>query len=418
MKKFLNYVLVYISLILLFSVLMIITYCLPNGRIRYHVAESIPLLESEGNGYNAFFDQPGSLLDVDTDTLILNAAMNKGMNNSCIKNAFENSFYADFKNTGVNLLKEAVNENVVNNYEYSRYWHGIQIFIRPLLMFFNYSEIRYILMLVIFVLLGIVFSLLSKELGMSYSIIFAITISFMYIVLIPVSLQYSSIFIVSLFSIIATILLYKFKKDEYFGILFFVIGAVSTFFDLLTYPLVTLGFPVVIAALLQNSKENSLIKQMLNILKYGVLWALGYSLTFFAKWIVASIVLNKDVITSSINQLLFRVNGNEVYTVSRLDTLKGNFNTFFVPIAKFVMICLGMIWIILYNFIRKDIKECKCVISLLCIAIVPYMWYLVFAGHSSIHSWFTNRIQAVTVFAILSAMAYTLDFSKILRRIK
>ena len=52
-------------------------------------------------------------------------------------------------------------------------------------------------------------------------------------------------------------------------------------------------------------------------------------------------------------------------------------------------------------------------LPLIGIAIVPYIWYLAFAGHSSIHSWFTNKIQAMSIFAILSGMFYMIDETKI-----
>ena len=50
---------------------------------------------------------------------------------------------------------------------------------------------------------------------------------------------------------------------------------------------------------------------------------------------------------------------------------------------------------------------------LFCIAIVPYIWYLMFSGHSSIHAWFTNKIQAVTLFAMLCLLFETIDNTKI-----
>lgn len=418
MKKIFEYFLVYICLVVIFSFIMVGTYLLPNNRIRGHVEESLQLLNSEGIGYSPFFQQGGATLDAHTDALILNIALNKGMNKSNIKNAFENSFYEDSTRQGISSLNEAVQDNIVNNHEYSRYWHGIQFIIRPLLIFFNYAEIRYILMLVVFILLGIVFSLISKELGIRYSIVFAITITLMFVILIPVSIQYSSIFIISLISMIFVMLLKKTNKQDYFGILFFIIGALSTFFDLLTYPLITLGFSVVLVAIMQSQEEKSLINQILNILKLGVLWSLGYCILFFTKWVIASIVLNRNAISLAIEQLLFRVNGNEIYKVNRVEMLKGNFDYFFIPTARYIMALIGLIWSVAFIMLKKNIKQCKCVVGLICIAAVPYVWYITFAGHSSIHSWFTNKIQSISVFAILSAMAYTIDINKILRRIK
>ena len=268
-------------------------------------------------------------------------------------------------------------------------------------------------MILVFILLGITFSMIGKQLGTKHAISFAITISLMYIVLIPISLQYSSIFIVTLLGMISVLMLYKMKKEKFLGMLFFIIGAFATFFDLLTYPLISLGFPLVLAVILENRKGKKVSQQMVFIIKLGILWALGYALLFFTKWIIASIVLNKDAISLALNELLFRVNGNETHPVNRLDTLKNNFNYFFIPTAKYILIGIFIIWIISFILYRKKLRECKLILPLICIAIVPYVWYLVFSGHSSIHAWFTNKIQAVTLFAILCLLFEVIDNNRI-----
>jgi len=413
-KNVLNYLLLYFGLTVLFSILMICTYMLPNYNIRGHVAESLSQIQGEGIGYSPFFAQSSAMLDTHTDALILNIAQAKGMSEeqTIVQKAFENSFYESERTDGVSSLTESINMPT-NNHEYSRYWHGIQVLVRPLLMFFNYTEIRYIFMVLIFVLLGITFSMLGKQLGTKHAISFALTISFMYIVLIPVSLQYSSIFIVTLLGMIGVLTLYKVKKEKFIGMLFFTIGAFATFFDLLTYPLISLGFPLVLAVILENRKGKKLLEQMIFIIKLGILWALGYAILFFTKWVIASIVLNKDAITLALNELLFRVNGDETHPVNRMVTLKNNFNYFFIPIAKYISLLIFIIWIVAFILYRKKLKECKVAIPLLCIAIVPYIWYLAFSGHSSIHAWFTNKIQAVTLFAIICLLFEVIDFNRI-----
>ena len=413
-KKILGYLLLYLGITLLFSALMVGTYILPNYNIRGHVAESLPQIQGEGIGYCPFFAQSSAMLDTHTDALILNIAQAKGMseNQSVVQKAFENSFYEDESTDGVSSLTASINMPN-NNHEYSRYWHGIQVIVRPLLIFFNYTEIRYIFMILIFSLLAITFSMIGKQLETKHSISFAITICLMYIVLIPMSLQYSSILIVTLLGMIGVLTLYKIKKEKFLGMMFFAIGAFATFFDLLTYPLVTLGFPLVLAVILENRKGKSLLQQMIFIIQLGVLWALGYAILFFTKWVIASVVLNKDAITLALNELLFRVNGNETHPVNRIQTLKNNFNYFFVPTAKYILLLIFVIWIIAFILYRKKFKEYKLAIPLICIAIVPYIWYLAFSGHSSIHAWFTNKIQAVTLFAILCLLFEVIDNNKI-----
>lgn len=418
-KKLLAYILVYIGITVLFLTMIYGAYALPDTNIRGHIVESIPILENEGEGYSPFFRENGAVLDTFTDKLILNIAANKSGEGSTLKKAVENSYYAN--ETGPSLT-EVVQDSIKSNHEYSRYWHGIQVIIRPLLLFFNYIEIRYILMLLIVSLIALVCSMIGKQVGTRFAIAFGIAISMMYIVIIPMSMQYSTIFIVKLCSIIAVLFMYKKSKEKYLPMLFFVIGACSTFFDLLTYPLITLGIPLVLAVILENRKKMKLKSQIIFIIKLGILWAIGYGLLFFTKWLIATIILQRDAIKLAIENILFRVNGSENNPViNRMDVLKTNFDTFFVPVAKYIIVTIFAIWVILFALYKKSIKECKVIIPLLCISIVPYIWYFVFSGHSSIHFWFTNRIQVVTIFSLLCAILETIDknkFGKYVRKLK
>lgn len=416
-KKFLKYIIIYVCLVALFSISIIATYLLPNNRIRNNVEASVDVLKSEEIGYMPFFREAGSLLDSHTDALILNIAMNKGMNESNIKNAMENSFYEDESQGGVSSLISSL-EQETNNHEYSRYWHGVQVIIRPLLMLFTYTEIRYIMMMLLFILLGIVFSMLGKQLGIKTAIAFAVAISMIFIIIIPASIQYTCIFVVTLLAMISVLLLYRLKKENNIFAGFFIIGAFSTFFDLLTYPLVAFGIPVILVVLLENRKKTGFIKQILQVVELGLLWTAGYTLLFVTKWVLASIVLNKDAVTLALDQILFRVNGNEQYPVSRIDTIKMNFDYFFIPIAKKIMIVITAVWLVAFALYKKKIKDCKVVIILFMIAVIPYVWYFIFAGHSGIHAWFTYRIQAITMFALLCIYGETIDRSNIGKYIK
>lgn len=420
-KKLLAYILIYVGITIFFTVLIIGSYALPNEKIRENVKESIVQLKAEGIGYTPFFiGHAGAMMDTHTDALMLNIAMNKGMGKDqrTLVKAMENSYYEDETKGGVSSLENNLPDNQYNNSEYSRYWHGSQVVLRPLLMRYNYIEIRYIFMFIIFLLLGITIYLISNQLGLKTVVAFIITICMMYVVLIPMSLQYSFIFIVTLISMIAVLIVYKYKKQKFIPIIFFITGALATYFDLLTYPLVTLGMPIVLVALLESRRKTKLLDQILLSIKLGVMWAIGYGLLFFTKWVIASIILQKDAISLALNQILFRVNGNETYPVNRIDVLKENFDFFFVATAKELLMIIFVIWVMLFLLTKKKIKDCSVIITLICIAIVPYVWYITFAGHSSIHSWFTNKIQAMTIFAILSAMGECVQISNLKQYIK
>ena len=384
-KKISSYIILFLIMIVVFSIAMIGTYLLPNERIRAHIAESKELLINQ-NGNPLFTDYiKGANLDVFTDLLIMNTAMNKGKteDESVFIRAFENSRYSNEEDNSYTSLQETVeNPDIHNNQEYSRYWHGIQTIIRPLLLFFNYEEIRYIFMILIFVLLGISLLLINKNISFMHSMAFLVSMLAVCIFIVPMSIQYSAIFIITLLAVIIVNLLHKKQKAKFIPYLFFIIGGLTTFFDLLTAPLLTLGIPLIIEVLLRSREESlSIKKAFLEIIKLSILWAIAYGTIFFAKWVIASLIMQKDLITVAINQILFRTNGSEEYPATKIGAIVENFTYLYnnVLLACGIVTIIG--WIIALIKTRKNKINWKKILILLIISIYPYVWYMVFAGH-------------------------------------
>ena len=115
---------------------------------------------------------------------------------------------------------------------------------------------------------------------------------------------------VYLIAIIASImLLIKFNNIKNYGLLFFIIGSITNYIDLLTAPVVTLGIPATIYFLLLQEKESkiSLKNYVIEILKVGAFWTLGYAITWGIKWVLVEIIFDKNIISQSIEQALYRI---------------------------------------------------------------------------------------------------------------
>ncbi len=421
LKEIFTYIIVCISMILLFAIGMIISYSLPNNRIRNNIKESMEYMEYTYQNNNPIFGKYITAMQLDpfSDILILNTAVNKGKSEeeSAIIRAFENSKYSEGNNQPVSIKKILNNDELYNNEEYSRYWHGIQTVLRPLLVVFNYEEIRVLFMVIMFILLGISVVYIYKNIGILHAFAFLITMTLIGFFIISISLQYIGIFAITLISIILINVLYKKKKEYLYPYLFIIIGGCASFFDLLTVPLVTLGTPLEIIMLLRNknNKEFKLKESLFEILKMSIIWSISYAATFVAKWIIASIVLHRDAITVAINQILFRVNGNEEYPATSLGAININLSFLNNKVYIFVMMIIIVTWILAIIKYRKKVKDLKVIITLLVLTLYPYFWYMVFAGHSTIHAWFTYRLQAISIFGLLCIIIETIDIRKIIR---
>ncbi|MCI8760719.1 MAG: hypothetical protein HFJ34_06395 [Clostridia bacterium] len=415
-RKVASYSIVFIIMLMIFSMAMLISYALPNQSIQEHIKESKDIiLRSNGN---PFFGEEvkGAILDEYTDLLILNTAMNKGKEEeeNILVRAFENSrFSEEGGNQFLSLEQTLEDENLYNNQEYARYWHGNQTIIRPLLLIFNIEEMRFLFYIVMFLLLMIATISIAKNLNNKYAIALFFSMIVVCFFIIPSSLQYISVFAITLFTIILVNILYKIKKEELYPYLFFIIGGCTSFFDLLTTPILTLGMPLLFVVLLKNKEKCDVKQTILEIIKLSILWCISYASIFFAKWVIASIVLQKDVITVAINNIIFRANGNESYPTTRLGAIQKNLEFLNNKVLNICFIFIIVIWFIMMINNKKKIKDIKIVIPLLFVSLYPYIWYFTFAGHSMIHSYFTYRAQAIAVLGVLCSMIQCIDFASI-----
>lgn len=384
-----KYLLAFISIIVVYIFSMTIVFSFPNSSIKTNVDEGVAFIESEGLSPSVYFgDKTASRIDNFTDKIML-----------------QTSIRVDGEN--------ALESSQVSGY--SRYWHGYQIILKPLLLIMSYSTIRYLNVFFILLLLSLVFSDIKKRLNTGYGLVYLSSMAMIYVVIFPMSMQFTTAFTITMFAMLCTGYFYGHKKEKYIGLLLFITGSVVNFFDLLTYPLLSLGLPLIYILLLdyKNNDNNSFFNNLMFIIKFSILWGLGYGLSWVAKWVVGSIILKKNILTSAIEQAAFRTAGNEEYKTTPIEALKLNLELMFPSSAIKIITILVILWFIIFIFYKKPWKNVITLTSILLIGFLPYIWYIVLANHSQIHYWFTFRNQAITVFALGSFCLMSLDWEKI-----
>lgn len=391
---FLKFIKVFLILISFYFLSMILVYSIPNQSIQYNVDSSLPVFEQEGLYYSPFFNRTASILDNFTDKLMMEKTI---------------------KSSEFNSIKSAMSMG-----NYGKYWHGYQIFLRPLMTIVTYQDIRFINLFIFFILLGIIFSLLKEKINISTAVTFLVSLMIAYSFIVPMSMQYMSVFIVMLVSSIVILHFYNDSFKQKLIYIFFITGSVTSFLDLLTTPLLTLGIPLVIVLLIDIKNKIEFKYNILSIFKNSISWVCGYGFTWVSKWILASIILKSNIITEGIYSILFRTAGSEQYPRNTMQTLFNNFNTMFCSsnILIFVIIIFVIIWLLLFVFYSKPLKNIKEILPLLLVSVFPYIWFAVLANHSDIHVWMTYRIQIITAFSLLNAMIYCIDFQKLKSREK
>lgn len=415
-KNCLLIILFLLGAVVIGTVLMMTVYFLPDKRISQNVFESATIFENEGEGPKIWYFY-NTARDNYTDAIMLLIASNDS-EGSIVDRALKSQWYqtvdeeGNLSHPGPSLIELSKNNpsSVVETSEYSRYWHGYLIWLKPLLCLFNYQTIRWI-NLIIQLIIDVI--IISKLFRMKYRIMslgYALNMLLLSPVTCGFSLQYSSCWY--LFSL-GTLMMICMKNREIgfekYILGYTIIGILTSFFDFLTYPITTLFVPLVFYFLF-TSKEGELKFQIKTTVEICLSWGIGYLFMWAGKWIVASILTDKNVMNEAFNSLLYRTGGGEG---SIIMSCARNVAAFLINPVTIVAIAVLIILIVKNKLAIKDNFINNKSLIFLIIAIMPFVWYIVAKGHSYQHFWFTFRNLIVTLLAGYAMVEAQIDHSNI-----
>lgn len=396
-KNIMTTMITIITMVSVFFILSVIPNNIPGDKIKNNIITSINTIEKD-NQKPIFFNVPIFKLDCFTDALMLNIACNVNPNTP-VKSAMENTYYINDKYI-IPATKNILNGNYKDVYpiNYTRYWHGYQLFLRPLLVITDYSHIRiinFICLSLIFIYLCI---LILKNHGGRLFTVFLISAILFNLWIVPLSMQYSTVFYISLSaSAILLLCLEKYGNEYKHVTLFFLItGGITSYFDLLTTPLLTLGLPLIFYT---SASGNNIKEKYHKIFSCPAMWLLGYSVIWISKWIIAHFIIGYDI-DDAISSV-----------IARTSTEYKNFDMSFYGIFKFLAnypillaaaVSSAVIFIFLNIFLyHKKKKEFIENSYLLLIAAMPFIWCITLRNHSVIHYWFVWRIFLISMISYL-----------------
>ena len=378
-------------LIAAFFVSMTLVYCIPTSWIQGNVEKSIEVLEGEGEYPMYFFYRHSAIIDIHTDKL---------MYESLIQNR---DYY--------NPIQAAMSIN-----QYPRYWHGYQVLLRPLTVVFQVQELRYLGMLTFHLLFFWSAWLIAKETKPLYAMFYVLTVASGYVVFLPVCFQFLTTFLVLFVSLI--VLLRRYDKNKplpavKWMLYFFVVGMVENFFDFLTYPILTLGIPLVLLLWLRVRDEQADFRSNFWFMfKASLTWFFGYALTWISKWLLSAAILGVRYFWRTMSVVQYRLEGSEEEPLDRIGTIQRNLKAWLnvqdggvISWSKIALLILIVAVVLIIWRKLKDWKAVGAYLPILFVAAYPYIWYLVMSNHSQIHYWYTYRAQLVALFAGLVFLA-------------
>ncbi len=242
---------------------LLLVYCLPVEPMRVHVRNSLSMIEQDFKDTGIIEGYPATLTGNFTDCLMLEHAVYENKEHSLLSRVLY--MYRGESSTGEGWAPGYSLRDYLEfipqprEVQYARYWHGYLVILKPLLLLLSVNSLRVLASAVQLILVGfLVMGYVKKGAG-ALGIAFLVSLPFLYFFNLYFSLSLSICFY-----LLAAILLLqqalhdKLIKTHHYGEFFLIAGAATAYFDFLTYPLVTLGFPLVTALYLGNVSGRKL----------------------------------------------------------------------------------------------------------------------------------------------------------------
>ncbi len=412
LKTFLHLLLLLACSVIAGYLMLVIVCFIPQGRLLKGIGNSVAAIrKDDGDLSEVIFGYPGSRLDVFTDGAMLNAALYTGDENPFYRAISCRQYTYKGRSPAQALMDYFVPIEPDTEVPHVRYWHGFLVLLKPLLLFFNYSDIRMINQMGQLIVVSAVLCALARRKLHRYIPAVLMTYFFLTPIVLPMALQYSSVFYAGFGSLAVLLMFYDRLKDkEGMLYLFLFTGILTSYLDLLTYPVFSLGIPIVGLLILRSRERED--KDFLSMFKEftacGFTWFLGYAGMWAAKTIIAIPFYGFGEVRGTLDNVAKRsVSGaaSEGCTFGQAvrDNLFMYKNSIFA--VSLVLYTLCVIAYNIYCLARNKARiSLKTVLMFICVALIPFVWYFVTVEHACVHAFMTYKNLAVTVFAYCAGL--------------
>ncbi len=406
---FFRYVTTFFSILLVVALLLIIEKSIPNSRVKTNI------IKSEEYYQEYFKDLYGNLdvlknrhtmIDIPGDFYHLSILYLED-NKHPVKGFVE-------MNKDSKLMHKMTNgghfKDIEMDSDYSRYWNGHLIVLKPLLTFFTMDTIfvfYFIAIMITFFILLINMLRHSKLLAFIFSV-GAVCIN------IFMASKCDNFFYVFMITMISSILIIKMyeKNSKNVDLLFLFNGVLTACFDMLSCGTLPVTIPLFIYIFLHILDGKKMKFRLL--FRYVMLWLLGGILSYVVKWVILCIHYNGGFKEHVLEPMKVRVgSGNQgrltVFSDSIYEVLHYVF-PYDLYVFKYILISIGLL---AFCYKLRDKKNRLNYIYLLIICTIPFIRYLFLAEHSNYHNYFTYRaFLPVIMFLLLFIVLAFIDIKK------
>lgn len=412
----LKYIFVFLITVTLLTGMLVLAAKIPQSAIEDNVRESAEYL-CQGELFGMVIDGvKGSEIDRYADSILLAIAYQYDEEHPLRSVMWSSYYYTDYQNENKNLL-DAVTNGYGPNQQYLRYWHGSNAIVRPLLTVFNIQQIYICSGIVLLVLIIWLMAILikNKAYAPAIGVLAALILTASWFV--PLSLEYTWTYLLMLGMSIIGFKLALQENWSRLGIFFLIGGMVTNYMDFLTTETLTLTVPLLLIlwVSLQKREDKPILCQVKIAGKAVAAWGCGYLGMWLTKWLMASVILQENVMPYVSEHIEERIGGNigiglwQYITGAVWNNIKCLFPFGYGVAGLFAGIAL-ILFAVYLGYVYHGKHICKEHILLyLIIGLLPYLRYMVLHNHSYLHCFFTYRAQMATILAIVLILDELMD---------
>ncbi len=413
-KRIKNGIIILLSSVILGLLLLCLVFWLPAQPVKDHVEASLY------NMIDVRYDENGSqwrktLVEQKehfTDYLMVQNAMEKVEGKSPLAHAVYIYHYDLQEGTTwmtEESLKASVQEGTEGMYllEYSKYWHGYLVWLKPLLMCMSWDSVEIVLLIVQILLLLAVLgvSIYKKKPYVGIAVLAAVL--FMKPARMWLSFAMCVCLSITLIAVLTELLWYdKLEKKNWRDEFFILIGVMTAYMDFLTYPIVTLGIPLATYILLKTEEELSVWQRLKQFFWMGACWCGGYIGMWGMKWVVAELTYQTGTLRNAVWSIIYRtspLDGRQSFFSGVPRTWKlimEQYDSLFYVVLFVGIVVVTLVSVAVCAIKAADWKWMISVLSLCVVALTPIAWMILSQNHTAIHCSFTFRIMGTSIFAL------------------
>lgn len=368
-----------VVLVLLYTGLMLAVYIFPDEWVAGKVQGAVAVIDEEVNYWgcygNYFWHSDFGITDNISDRVI----------------------YTSLLRDGRSVVDAAMHT------EYARYWHGYAVLLRPLLAVLGISGMRYLNMMLLMGLLLGCYARMRSLLGRRTALTFAAGLLMGFLLIAPFCQHYMAVTSLALLGCYVQLRWPKAVRAR-LPEFFLILGSLVCFSDLLTFPVLALGYPLLCCQLLGVREDVSARRLWVQTIGLSAAWMVGYALTWVGKGLVGTLLTGQNVLGDIFGQAMWRMTGvpedGKWYPMTPAGAVQINMETFFTR-SNVLLLALLLVWQGVRALrMRTGAKGWIRALPVGAVALYPFVWYLAVQNHSNIHYWMTYKLLSVTAFSL------------------